>query len=346
MLNVLHSDLPGLTTRKQRKVSLSLALLLSGGFGAAGFCSSGVAGERMEVSEVNLESVRAAADQQPLQPLIAPTRSTSLPASANAYPPPTQVIPVLEIPEEGVSTDVQFLTELPELSEAARQIKPDASQKTADEVEIKSVWIFSTPSDKVDNKRYTPLPNPVPGVQSTLSRLDHLHAKHLSHEVWAETARTQKLSIESVYAVALQESGLRTPAGKFQPWPWTLNCNAPCPHGALRFADKHSASVALNKLLKAGWTNIDIGAMQVNYRAHGKRFAGLDLLDARTNIIVGSVILKEALQQASGNLRTAYALYHVGSFNPDNQERADKYASSVTRWAGHVKNKQMLVAAR
>ncbi|MCE2680299.1 MAG: hypothetical protein LW629_07590 [Burkholderiales bacterium] len=351
MQNVLTSDLPALNTEKpcakyQRRAGLMLVSMFS-----IGFSSAAAAGERFDVVEVNMEALnqdmlRKEAETQVLQPLIAPTRSTSLPASSTSYPPPTQIIPVLEIPEEEVSGEIRFLTELPELSEAARKIQLDASHRLADEVEIKSVWVFSTPGEKIESKRYAALSNPVPEVRSTLSHLNHLNAKALTPEVWAEAARIQKLPVESVYAVALQESGLRTPGGKFQPWPWTLNCNAPCPHGALRFADKQSASAALNKLLKAGWKNIDIGAMQVNYRAHGKRFSGLDLLDARVNVIVGSVILKEALQQASGNLRDAYALYHVGSFNADNQDRADKYASSVTRWAGHVKTRQLLLAAR
>jgi hypothetical protein len=244
------------------------------------FCSVGQARDLIEVVDINIDSltkkyIEQEAEQQPLQPLIAPTRGTSLPATSNTYPAPTQVIPILEIPEGELPSNVQFLTDLPELSEAAKKIKPDASHKLPEEMEIKSVWVFSTPNDRVDNKKYPPLPNPLPEIYSTLNRLNHSHIKSLAPELWAEAARTQKLPIESVYAVALQESGLRTPAGKFQPWPWTLNCNAPCPHGALRFANKQSATAALNQLLKAGWKNIDIGAMQINYRAHGKRFAEL-----------------------------------------------------------------------
>lgn len=156
-------------------------------------------------------------------------------------------------------------------------------------------------------------------------------------DYWMEAARLHNLPLEALYAVALQESGLRTPLGDVQPWPWTLNCNAPCPHGAMRFANRQAATDTLDRLLKAGWRNIDIGAMQINYRAHARRFGTLDLLDPRVNVLVGGTILRESVQRAGGHLRTGLALYHVGSLQPDNASRAERYAGSVSRWMNRLK---------
>lgn len=215
-------------------------------------------------------------------------------------------------------------------------------------VYIRDLWVFSTPVDRLTplKKAYGEGSGLVRDIPSTLSRLDHITAEALPQEYWLESARLQKLPVEALYAVALQESGLRIRSGQVQPWPWTLNCNAPCPHGPMRFAGKQAASDALEKLLKAGWRNIDIGAMQVNYRAHAKRFAAYDLLDPRINIIIGGVILREAVQQAGGQLKTGFALYHVGTVMPENQDRAQHYANSVGRWVTRLKQSGELNLAR
>ncbi len=234
-------------------------------------------------------------------------------------------------------------------AELGRIAAPASERKDVPEpVFLKEMWRFSTPVDRI-----TPLKNDVGAngkfvydLPSTLTRFDHLSADSLPSEHWLESARLHRLPPEALYAVALQESGMRTPGGQIQPWPWTLNCNAPCPHGAMRFTNKQAASEALEKLLKAGWRNIDIGAMQVNYRAHAKRFASYDLLDPRINVIVGGVILREAVQQAGGNLRAGYGLYHVGVLQPDNASRAQQYANAVVRWAGRLKQPGALNLAK
>lgn len=234
-------------------------------------------------------------------------------------------------------------------AELGRIAAPASERKGVPEpVFLKEMWTFSTPVDRI-----TPLKNEfsangrfVHDLPSTLTRFDHLSAESLPTDHWIESARLQRLPPEALYAVALQESGMRTASGQIQPWPWTLNCNAPCPHGPMRFASKQAASDALEKLLKAGWRNIDIGAMQVNYRAHAKRFASYDLLDPRINVIVGGVILREAVQQAGGNLRAGFGLYHVGVLQSDNASRAQNYANGVMRWAGRLKQPGALSLAR
>lgn len=278
----------------------------------------------------------------------APTPAALLRSVPAPLAPTSPRLPEIErLPDDSPLND--SLPELPAFPDTLlRQAPADlgriaapASERAGvpEPVFIREMWTFNTPVDRI-----TPLTNAlsangrfVHDLPSALSRVDHLRAEGLPTEHWMESARLHRLPVEALYAVALQESGVRTAGGDVQPWPWTLNCNQPCPHGPMRFATRQAATDALEKLLKAGWRNIDIGAMQVNYRAHAKRFASYDLLDPRINVIIGGVILREAVQQAGGNLRNAYGLYHVGVLQADNASRAAHYSSSVNRWVSRLK---------
>lgn len=200
---------------------------------------------------------------------------------------------------------------------------------------------FNTPVERIDplppEKRYSPPRPPGYTLPSQLVRTDILGTDSLPASLWIEAARHYRLPPEALYAIALQESGLRTAGGQMQPWPWTLNCNSPCPHGGMRYASREAATQALERLLKAGWRNIDIGAMQINYRSHAKRFGHYDLLDPKVNVSIGAVILSESVQKAGGSLNGGFARYHVGSVLPENAGRAQTYAGGVSRWVSQIR---------
>lgn len=151
-------------------------------------------------------------------------------------------------------------------------------------------------------------------------------AEVLQESLWGAAARVADVSASELYAIALAESGVRCRDGKFRPWPWTINS----PQGSLRANSKQAAQAALRALLAAGETNIDIGVMQVNWRAHGHRFGHLDLLDPATNLKVAAHILAEA-RASHANLAVGIGRYH--SWTP---WRADAYVQRVSVWTRRI----------
>ncbi|MFC7410332.1 transglycosylase SLT domain-containing protein [Hydrogenophaga atypica] len=129
-----------------------------------------------------------------------------------------------------------------------------------------------------------------------------------------------------LYGVALQESVLKF--GRLAlPYPWTL-----CVRGqGQRFASYEQALSALKRHLSQGITNVDCGAMQVNWHWHKQRLVSLErALDPYPNLAIGAQILAEHFS-AHRNWFRAVALYHAGSINPANRARATGYAQNVVR---------------
>jgi len=148
-------------------------------------------------------------------------------------------------------------------------------------------------------------------------------AEVLSNSIWARAAARAQVSVETLYAIALQESGLRWPDHRIRPWPWTLNS----PAGPMRFAGKAEAQAEFEKLRRAGQTNIDIGMMGINWAAHGRRYARLDLFDPATNLAVSAKILA-GTKKATPDLALA-----IGHYHSPQHGRALEYALRVERWA-------------
>lgn len=93
-----------------------------------------------------------------------------------------------------------------------------------------------------------------------------------------------------LYAVALQESGLRL-RGRLVPWPWTLNVAGK----AQRYATRTEACAGLRQELKrTPAKRIDAGLGQINLGYHPQRYAqACDLLDPYRNLAIAAEILRE-----------------------------------------------------
>jgi soluble lytic murein transglycosylase-like protein len=123
-----------------------------------------------------------------------------------------------------------------------------------------------------------------------------------------------------LYCVAAQESVMRF-GDRSLPYPWTL-----CARGTpLRFESYAATVNALEQLLQAGVTNVDCGAMQVNWHWHAERLVTpRQALDPYPNLRVGAALLKEHAL-ATGDWFKAVGRYH----HPSNSERATRYAQGV-----------------
>lgn len=144
----------------------------------------------------------------------------------------------------------------------------------------------------------------------------------LKGTVYEEAGLRYDIDPSLLYAVALVESAVDSDKpGMVNPHPWTLRTDKPF-YGRTR----EDAEAELRRVLKSG-DSVDIGLMQINSRWHSGRVSNvLDLLDPRTNVMVGAQILSERLKATPGDGIRAVATYH--SFLPD---RGLWYARHVFR---------------
>jgi soluble lytic murein transglycosylase-like protein len=147
-----------------------------------------------------------------------------------------------------------------------------------------------------------------------------------------------------LYAVALQESGIRREGGKGRivPWPWSLNVAGQ----SHRFATRADACVGLQQAMRATpHTRIDAGLGQINLGYHQHRYDGAcDLLDPYRNLAIAAEILKE--QHTPGeDWLLAIGRYH----RPAGGEPAARYRLSVSRHLARVQGARptaAVIAAR
>lgn len=129
-----------------------------------------------------------------------------------------------------------------------------------------------------------------------------------SQDLWQLGARVSGLPVSAIYGIALAESG-RTVNGVRKPHPWTINVNSSPPR-ARYFDTQPEAEKYLEELLRSGWTNVDVGIMQVNVKYHGHSIKDpKTLLDPKVNILVSAVFLSELLKE-TGNIGDAISKYH------------------------------------
>ncbi|GKT25038.1 transglycosylase SLT domain-containing protein [Acidovorax sp. SUPP3334] len=151
-------------------------------------------------------------------------------------------------------------------------------------------------------------------------------------KAYAVTAGRMGVPPWLLFGVALQESKLKF-GERTLPYPWTL-----CVRGqGLRYADYPETLAALKGFIARRVTNIDIGAMQVNWHWHGDKLQQPErALDPYPNLAVGAQILRGHFE-AGGNWRRAIALYHTGSDNThETLARGARYADQVLQRLGRM----------
>ena len=142
--------------------------------------------------------------------------------------------------------------------------------------------------------------------------------------IWKQAAQTHGVDPVLLYSVALFESGKRRDQNKIGPWPFALHFNqADVSIYAL------SAKEARFVLANVTTDNVDIGLGQVNYKSHKDKVQRPeDLLDPKTNLMVASQILAEAL-----------------SSTPDRELGVGRY-HSWTEWRARAYGRKVLTIFR
>lgn len=137
--------------------------------------------------------------------------------------------------------------------------------------------------------------------------------------LWQEAGAKYKLDPRLIYAVALVESRAATGVGTVAPQPWIVRIN-----GRLITGTRESVrrELAVAQILTAGIQ--DVGIMQVHYRMHVEEVRNaLELLEPRTNIMVGAKLLAAAMAE------TADPVLGVGYYHSHTPEKARYYGEAV-----------------
>ncbi|AID83395.1 transglycosylase SLT domain-containing protein [Pseudomonas aeruginosa] len=163
------------------------------------------------------------------------------------------------------------------------------------------------------------------------------HAQEIPPPAYQLAAQLAGIPSTVLYAVALQESGIRR-NGRIVPWPWSLNVAGQ----SHRFATRADACAGLQQAMRStSHTRIDAGLGQINLGYHQQRYvSACDLLDPYRNLAIAAEILKE--QHVTGeDWLLAIGRYH----RPAGGEPAARYRRSVSRHLARVQGTRPTAAA-
>lgn len=127
-----------------------------------------------------------------------------------------------------------------------------------------------------------------------------------------------------LYSISLAESAYKRDKSSVGPNKYAIQ------HDGKSYypSNRQDATEILDRILKSGATNIDVGLMQVNLLWNGHRVKSPhDLFDPTINITVASDILLEAMHSSPDDIKFAIGRYHT--WNDPN--RGLDYANRVLR---------------
>jgi Transglycosylase SLT domain len=148
-----------------------------------------------------------------------------------------------------------------------------------------------------------------------------------------------------LHSIALVETGTFYSNPRYRvPWPWTVNVEGRGRH----FDTCQEAKAFIRQAIRKGQTNIDVGCMQINLRAHPNAFSSAaSALDPENNIRYGAELLRRKYVQ-HGSWSKAVKCYHSSNplkglryyYNVENARKEVDYGLALM----HNKHKQFSVA--
>lgn len=124
-----------------------------------------------------------------------------------------------------------------------------------------------------------------------------------------QAARASGVPVSVLKAISLTETG-RKSAGRFRPWPWTVNME-----GKGFWFDSHAEALTFAQTEFArGARSFDVGCFQINYKWHHEAFTSIEqMFDPLANALYAAEFLTSLYQQR-GSWPAAAGAYH--SLNP------------------------------
>ena len=155
------------------------------------------------------------------------------------------------------------------------------------------------------------------------------HAQETPPPAYQLAAKRAGIPSSVLYAVALQESGVRRD-GRLIPWPWSLNVAGQ----SRRYVSRADACAGLHQALRqVPPTRVDVGLGQINLGYQKHRYTQpCDVLDPYANLAMAAEILRE--QHTPGeDWLLAIGRYH----RPAGGEPAARYRRSVSQHLDRVR---------
>lgn len=154
-----------------------------------------------------------------------------------------------------------------------------------------------------------------------------------AHSVWSSMAQKSGIPVDTLYAIALAESG-KTIDGEFVPHPFAIAVGKDKSIGQMQHegfypASKKEAIDILAQLLADGHTNIGIGMMQINIKHNPDIVPNITmLLDPVINMNAALKVLKWCTQHE--RISAILSCYSHGS---PSSKRGLLYAQKVNQYA-------------
>lgn len=110
-----------------------------------------------------------------------------------------------------------------------------------------------------------------------------------------------------MHALLLRESQKMLEDRSVQPWAYVVDSKY--------HSNFDEACSALRNKITSEETSVDIGVAGINWRYNGHKYVDdpCMLLNPDLNVVVGSMVLKEAVELAKGDLRKALSIYNSGT---------------------------------
>lgn len=124
-----------------------------------------------------------------------------------------------------------------------------------------------------------------------------------------QAARVSGVPVSVLKAISLTETG-RKSAGRFRPWPWTVNME-----GKGFWFDSYAEALDFARAeFDRGARSFDVGCFQINYKWHHEAFTSIEqMFDPLANALYAAEFLT-SLYQKKGSWSEAAGAYH--SLNP------------------------------
>ena len=106
------------------------------------------------------------------------------------------------------------------------------------------------------------------------------------------------------------------------PWPWTVHANGKGKY----YKTKQEAITAVKQLQASGYTNIDVGCMQINLKYHGSSFKNLEeAFDPKKNVTYSATFLQKLYKKTNDWKKTAM------QYHSKNTRRGINYKNRLER---------------
>ncbi|MCM1324268.1 MAG: transglycosylase SLT domain-containing protein [Acetobacter sp.] len=127
---------------------------------------------------------------------------------------------------------------------------------------------------------------------------------------YAATLAEQEYAIKPhlLQTISMVESGRwDNKLGKRTAWPWTVHANGKGHY----YKSKAEAVAAVKAMQKQGFTNIDVGCMQINLKYHGNAFKSVeDAFEPEKNVSYSAKFLKQLYKRNKADWKKTAMHYH------------------------------------